>query len=125
MGESKEYVSQAEELGAIHISEEVIASIAAVAAVEVEGVDSLSANLGSDIADLLGKKNLSKGVRLEITENEVTVSISIQVKYGHTIPDVARAVQDAVLTSVADTTGLKVNAVNVNVSGISFEKITK
>jgi uncharacterized alkaline shock family protein YloU len=125
MGEGKEYISQAEEQGTIHISEEVIASIAAVAAVEVEGVGSLSANLGTDIADLLGKKNLSKGVRLEIVENEVTIAVSILVKYGYAIHEVARAVQDAVMASVGDTTGLKVIAVNVNVCGISFERPAK
>ena len=125
MGEGKEYISQAEEMGTIHISEEVIASIAAVAAVEVEGVGSLSANLGTDIADLIGKKNLSKGVRLEIAENEVVVTVSVLVKYGYAIHEVARAVQDAVMASVEDTTGLKVTAVNVNVCGISFERPAK
>lgn len=125
MGEGKEYVSQVEEMGTIHISEEVIASIAAVAAVEVEGVGSLSANLGTDIADLLGKKNLSKGIRLEITENEVTVSVSVLIKYGYAIHEVARAVQDAVLTSVENTTGLKVTAVNVHVCGVAFDRPAK
>lgn len=125
MGEGKEYISQLEELGTIHISEEVIASIAAMATVEVEGVGSLSANLGTDIADLLGKKNLSKGVRLEITENEVTITVSVLIKYGYAIPEVARAVQDAVMASVEDTTGLKVTAVNVNVCGIAFERPAK
>lgn len=125
MGEGKEYVSQMEEMGAIHISEEVIASIAAVAAVEVEGVGSLSVNLGTDIAELLGKKNLSKGVRLEIAENEVTLSVSVLIKHGYAIHEVARAVQDAVMTSVESTTGLRVAAVNVHVCGVSFEKAAK
>ena len=125
MGEGKEYISQAEEMGTIHISEDVIASIAAVAAVEVEGVGSLATNLGTDLADLLGKKNLSKGVRLELAEQQVTVDISIMVKYGYAIHEVAKAVQDAVFSSVEDTTGLKVTAVNVHVNGVAFERPAK
>ena len=65
MSENKEYVSRCDELGNIHISEEVLAGIAAAAALEVDGVSSLAANLGSDIAELLGKKNLAKGVRVK------------------------------------------------------------
>lgn len=117
----KEYVSQVEEMGSIHISEEVIASIAAVAAVEVEGVSSLAPNLGSDIAEMLGsKKNLSKGVHLQMAEDGVVVEVSLLVAYGNAIQDVAKAVQDAVISGVEAMTGLTVTAVNVNVVGISF-----
>ena len=67
MADGKEYVSRPDELGNIHISEEVLAVIAAAAAMEVEGVGSLAANLGSDIAELLGgKKNLSKGIHIAV-----------------------------------------------------------
>ena len=122
----KEYVSQIEEMGSIHISEEVVSSIAAAAAVEVEGVSSLAANLGSDIADLLSnKKNLSKGVRLQMTEEGVVVDVAVLVRYGNAIQDVAKAVQDAVISGVEAMTGLTVTAVNVNVVGISFVKPEK
>lgn len=122
----KEYVSQIEEMGSIHISEEVISSIAAAAAVEVEGISSLAANLGSDIAELLSnRKNLSKGVRLQMTEEGVVVDVAVLVKYGNAIQDVAKAVQDAVISGVEAMTGLTVTAVNVNVVGISFSKLEK
>ncbi len=122
----KEYVSQIEEMGSIHISEEVVSSIAAAAAVEVEGVSSLAANLGSDIAELLSnRKNLSKGVRLQMTEEGVVVDVAVLVKYGNAIQDVAKAVQDAVISGVEAMTGLTVTAVNVNVVGISFGKLEK
>ena len=122
----KEYVSQIEEMGSIHISEEVVSSIAAAAAVEVEGVSSLAANLGSDIAELLSsKKNLSKGVRLQMTEEGVVVDVAVLVKYGYAIQDVAKAVQDAVSSGVEAMTGLTVTAVNINVVGISFGKTEK
>lgn len=124
MGENKEYCTHTDELGSIHISEEVLAVIAAAAALEVEGVNSLSANLGSDLAELLGKKNLARGIRIQVTEDSVLVELSILVKYGHPIPDVARAVQDAVYTNIESMSGLHVEAVNINVGGIVFDRET-
>ena len=100
MGEGREYVSRSDELGNIHISEEVLAVIAAAAALEVEGVGGLAANLGTDLAELLGKKNLSRGIRLQVEEENVTVEVAILVKYGYTIPDVGHAVQEAVAGSI-------------------------
>ena len=125
MGEGKEYVSRSDELGNIHISEEVLAGIAAAAALEVEGVGGLAANLGTDLAELLGKKTLSRGIRLEVAEENVTVDVNILVKYGHTIPEVGRAVQEAVMSSIEATSGLTVEAVNVNVGGVIFDKETR
>ena len=88
MSDNKEYVSRCDELGNIHIS--VLAGIAAAAALEVDGVSSLAANLGSDIAELLGKKNLAKGVRVKTEEDKVEVELSVLIVYGHTIPRWAR-----------------------------------
>lgn len=120
MSDSREYVSRSDELGNIHISEEVLAAISAAAALEVEGVSSLAANLGSDIAELLGKKNLAKGVRVQMEDEKVTVDLSILMAYGHTIPEVGRAVQDGVKNAVESMTGLEIAAVNVNVGGVTF-----
>lgn len=122
MADAREYISRHDELGNIHISEEVLAVISAAAALEVEGVSGLAANLGSDLAELLGKKSLSRGIHLQVAEENVTVEIAIMVKYGYTIPDVARAVQEAVASNVEATSGLHVEAVNVNVGGVVFEK---
>ena len=111
MSENREYVSRSDELGNIHISGEVLASIAAAAALEVEGVSGLSANLGSDIAELLSnKKNLTKGVHIQVEDEQVTVELAVLMSYGHTIPEVGRAVQDAVKSSVESMTGLTVAA---------------
>ena len=125
MAESREYVSRSDELGNIHISEEVLAVIAAAAALEVEGVGGLAANLGSDLAELLGKKNLSRGIRLHVEGESVTIDVAILVKYGYTIPDVARAVQEGIAGSVEATSGLSVAAVNVSVGGVVFDKEPK
>ena len=120
MSENKEYVSRSDELGNIHISEEVLAGIAAAAALEVDGVSGLAANLGGDIAELMGKKSLSKGVRIQMEDEKVTAELSILMAYGHTIPEVGRAVQEGVKNAVESMTGLEIAAVNVNVGGITF-----
>ena len=122
MSENKEYVSRSDELGNIHISEEVLAAIAAAATLEVEGVNALSANLGSDLAELLGKKHLAKGIQVAMEEEKVKVELSVLMEYGHTIPEVGKAVQDNVKNAIESMTGLEVAAVNVAVSGIAFEK---
>ena len=121
MAETKEYITQVDELGNIHISEEVLAVIAAAAALEVDGVSSLASG-GKDIADLWGKKNLARGIRVQVDDEQVQVELTIMVKYGYTILDVARAVQDAVFTNVESMSSLKVQSVNINVGGVSFEK---
>ncbi len=123
MADAREYVSRPDELGNIHISEEVLAVIAAAAALEVEGVGSLAANLGTDLAELLGgKKNLAKGVHITVEEESVRVDVAVLIKYGYTIPAVAREVQEAVYSAIENTSGLTVECVNVQVSGIVFER---
>ena len=126
MSENKEYISQIQEKGSLHISEEVIMSIAAMAALEVEGVSGLGVGRGSDIAEMLGKKNPGKGIRITIDEaNSITVDCSIVVKMGQSVIDVAKAVQEAVTSSVESVTGLKIIEVNVTVAGVALPKEQK
>lgn len=121
MAEGKEYISCPDELGTIHISEDVLAVTAAAAALEVEGIGGLAANLGSDIAELLaGRKNLSRGVRVTVAENSVTVDISLLVKYGSSVQEAAKAVQNAVSEAIVNASGFTVTAVNVHVAGVAF-----
>ena len=120
MSENKEYVSRSDEMGNIHISEEVLAAITAAAALDVEGVSGLAANLGSDIAELLGKKNLAKGVHVRMEDDKVEVELSVLMGYGHTIPEIGRAIQDGVKSAIESMTGLEVSVVNVSVAGITF-----
>ena len=121
MADSKDYVSHSDELGNIHISEEVLTAIAAAAALEVEGVGSLAASSGKDMSDRVGKKSLSKSIRIRMDEEDrVELEVCILMAYGHTIPETGRAVQEAVRTSIESMTGLEVTCVHVNVSGVSF-----
>ncbi len=126
MAEGREYISCPDELGCIHISEEVLAVTAAAAALEVEGVGGLAANLGSDLAELLaGRKNLSRGVRVTVAESVVTVDISVLIRYGFAVQKAARAVQDAVASAIENASGLHVEAVNVHVVGVSLAQSKK
>ncbi len=122
MGEGKEYVSRPDEMGGIHIAEEVLAVIAAAAAQEVDGVSALAGGIGNDLADRMSGKKLSRGIDIRVDGEAVLIRVAILVKYGHVIPDVGRAVQDAVMSAVENTTGLKVESVNVHVVGVAFPK---
>ena len=123
MGENKEYAICGEEKGSINISEEVLASIAASAALEVEGVASLSGSISKEIAELLGgKKNLAKGVKITSENNELTVEIFALVRLGYAVHEVASKVQDAVASAVESMTGFTVKNVNVNICGIAMDR---
>ncbi|HIQ68950.1 MAG TPA: Asp23/Gls24 family envelope stress response protein [Candidatus Avoscillospira stercorigallinarum] len=127
MSESKEYVSQTLEHGAIHISEEVIATIAALAVQDVEGVYGLNTTLSSsELSKLAKRAQQGKGIRLVISEDdEISVDCYIVVLYGHSVVDVAKAVQETVTSAVESTTGRKVKNVNVNISGITLPRPAK
>ena len=119
MAENKQYISQMQDNGSVMISEDVVATIVMQAMKDVEGVVSLSAKPGADIADIIGKKNWGKGVRIEIAEdNALTIECDIQIGYGQSVLTVAQAVQTTVTSQVESMTGVKVSAVNVNVCGI-------
>lgn len=123
MADNKEYLTQTDELGNIMISEDVLAVITAAAATEVEGVAGLY-GAGKELTELLGIKNQTRGVHIQLTEQSVRVELSISVKYGFTVVEVAKAVQDAVYTNIESMTGLKAECVNVNVGGVAFERKT-
>ncbi len=108
------------ELGTVEISEEVLCTIASVAANEVEGVVSLSASLGGNLKDLITKKYAGKGISVENTENGLIITASIVVRYKCNVQDVAVKVQDAILSAVQDMTNYQVEAVNVNVVNVQI-----
>lgn len=114
------YWSTSGDQGTIKISEDVVASIAALATTETEGVSSLYTSLSADIANFLGKRNLSKGVKVQIAGDTVTVEVGFLAAFGCNIQDVAKSVQGAVKTSIESMTGLQVAGVDVFVGGIAF-----
>ena len=110
----------------IKISNDVVAVIAGVAVSEVPGVASMSGGFAGGISEVLsGKKNLSKGIKVDAGEKDVKIDVNIIVEYGSRIPDVAFEIQNRVKKSVENMTGLKVAEVNVHVQGVRTEKEDK
>lgn len=108
------------------ISEEVISIIAGLAAAEVEGVSGMTLGFVDGINQMLGNnKKYTKGVKIELDGNDVTIDLYVIVKYGVKIPDVAFSIQNSVKNSVESMTGLIVKAVNINVQGVTFDKEKK
>lgn len=112
-------------LGSIKISEEVVKIIAGLATTEIKGVAGMSGGLAGGIAEMLGRKNLSKGVKAEVGEKETAIDISVIVEYGSNIQEVAIQIQNNVKNAVESMTGLKVKEVNVNIQGVSFGQEVK
>ncbi|MCI6760857.1 MAG: Asp23/Gls24 family envelope stress response protein [Clostridiales bacterium] len=126
MAENKEYFTQEMENGSIQISEDVVASVTGMAVLEVEGVCGLSSSIGTDIAEMLGMKTLSKGVRLSTTETgALRIDCDVVSKFGQNIFELAKNVQENVKSSVESVTGLRVAEVNVTVCGIALPKDSK
>lgn len=113
------------DVGSIRIADEVVGIIAGMAATEVSGVAGMSAGLVGGIAEMLGKKNLAKGVKVEVGEREAAVDLYIIVEYGVRIPDIALRVQENVKRGIESMTGLDVVEVNVHVQGVGFNQDSK
>lgn len=108
------------ELGVVKIADEVVSIIAGLAATDIEGVASMSGGIGGGIAEVLGRRQFSKGVKVEVGEEEAKIEIFIIVNYGTRIPDVAWDIQESVKKAVETMTGLRVVHVNIHVQGVHF-----
>lgn len=117
-----ECVSENIKLGNICIADDVVASIAGIAATEVKGVSKLTGNISKELIGKLGKKSLANGVKIEIEDGNVSCMISLEVEYGNSIKKVSEEVQSKVKQAIENMTGLNVIVVNVTVSGIKLEK---
>ncbi|MCR5757725.1 MAG: Asp23/Gls24 family envelope stress response protein [Selenomonas sp.] len=120
MEQAKEMVKKDNSLGSIRIADEVVSIIAGLAATEVEGIAGMSGGIAGGIAEILGRKNFAKGVKVEVGEKEAAVDLYIIVKYGVRIPDVALAAQENVKQAIENMTGLSVVEVNIHVQGVGF-----
>ena len=109
-------------IGEVRIADEVVAIIAGLAATEVDGVDSMAGNITNEVIGKLGIKNLSKGVKVDVLEGVVTVSLALNLKYDYSIMEVTKKVQEKVKNAVENMTGLEVADVNIKVAGVEMEK---
>ncbi len=108
------------DLGEVVISDDVIAVISAMAAMEVDGVVSMAGNITAELVAKLGKKKLSRGVRVVVDDNNVMIDLSIVLRMNEKIVDISKKVQDKVKTTVENMTGMKVANVNVNISSVEL-----
>ena len=113
-------LSRKEKLGEVKIADEVVAMIAGLAATEVEGVDSMAGNITNELVGKLGMKNLNRGVKIRVDDDHVSVELSLNMKYGYSIPDVSEKVQERVRTAIETMTGLTVLEVNIKIAGVSM-----
>ena len=108
--------------GSVRIASEVVKIIAGLAATEVKGVAGMSGGVVDGFAELLKKKNLSKGVKVEVGEKQAAVDLFIVIEYGARIPDTAYVVQENVKRAIESMTGLEVVEVNVHIQGVEFKQ---
>ncbi|MBQ8559691.1 MAG: Asp23/Gls24 family envelope stress response protein [Tyzzerella sp.] len=110
-----------DQLGEVVIADEVVAVIAGLAAMEVEGVASMAGDATKELISKLGKKTLSKGVKVDILEGVVTVALTLNLKYGYNVMDISGKVQEKVKVAIENMTGLTVADVNIRVTGVEVE----
>jgi len=110
------------QIGEVQIADDVVAIIAGLAATEVEGVHSMAGNITNELVSKLGMKNLSKGVKIEVTTDSVLVDVAINMKYGYSIPKISEAVQERVKQAIENMTGLHVEIVNIRIAGVKTEE---
>ncbi|MBM6947403.1 Asp23/Gls24 family envelope stress response protein [Mordavella massiliensis] len=111
-------IKEDENLGEVKIADEVVAIIAGLAAMEVEGVASMSGNATKELISKLGMKSLSKGVKVDVLEGIVTVSLKLNLKYGYNVMEICQKVQEKVKASIENMTGLTVADVNIRIAGV-------
>lgn len=111
--------------GEVQIADEVVAIISSLAALEVEGVAKMSGNVPNELVSKLGMKNLSKGVKVEVSPESVMIDLALEMKYGYSIPKVSEQVQERVKSAIESMTGLTVERVNVRIVGVAVDKPQK
>jgi len=115
-----EAVGEDEAFGNIKIAQDVVATIAGLATADIEGIAGMSGGISDGIAQILGRKQLTKGVKVEVADTDAKIDLFVIVEYGCRINEVAKKVQEAVKAAVENMTGLVVSSINVNVQGIAF-----
>jgi len=119
--ERNTYTIQTDEnLGEVKIADEVVAIIAGLAAMEVEGVSSMTGNATRELVSKFGMKSLSKGVKVDVLDGIVTVSLVLNLNYGYSIKDTTQKVQEKVKAAIENMTGLEVADVNIRVAGVDM-----
>jgi len=122
MAENKSYIKSTDEKGSINICQNVVAVIAAAAAVDVDGVYGLYQSPGKEITTVSGKKGISKGIRINMDNDNITVDVYFIANLGYAVNEIGEKVQKAVKTAIEEAVGANVSTVNVHICGVSLKK---
>ena len=109
-------------MGQVQIADEVVAIIAGLAATEVEGVASMAGNITNELVSKLGKKSLSKGIRVKVEDGIVNVNVALNIAYGYSVPKTCKKVQEKVKAAIENMTGLEVEKVDIQIANVSISK---
>ena len=109
-------------MGQVQIADEVVAIIAGLAATEVEGVASMAGNITNELVSKLGKKSLSKGIRVKVEDGIVSVNVALNIAYGYSVPKTCKKVQEKVKAVIENMTGLEVEKVDIQIANVSISK---
>lgn len=113
---------QGDAFGEVRIADDVVANIAALAALEIEGVATTAGNITKELMSKAGMKTVNKGVRIEMVDSVVSVDIALIMEYGYNIPTTCKTVQERIKTAIENMTGLEVSDVNIRIAGIDMAK---
>ena len=105
-------------MGQVQIADEVVAIIAGLAATEVEGVASMAGNITNELVSKLGKKSLSKGIRVKVEDGIVNVNVALNIAYGYSVPKTCKKVQEKVKAAIENMTGLEVEKVDIQIANV-------
>ena len=109
-------------MGQVQIADEVVAIIAGLAATEVEGVASMAGNITNELVSKLGKKSLSKGIRVKVEDGIVNVNVALNIAYGYSVPKTCKKVQEKVKAAIENMTGLEVEKVDIQIANVNISK---
>ncbi len=117
------YVLQGDDnVGSVQIADDVVAVIAGLAATEVDGVSAMAGNITNELMSKVGVRNLTKGVKVEIYNQNVKVELAVMMEYGYNIPTTCAKVQEKVKSTIENMTGLTVTDVNIRIAGVDMKK---
>lgn len=118
-------LKEEENVGVVQIADDVVAMIASLATTEVEGVSAMAGNITNELMSKVGMKSLTKGVKVDVLENNVTIDLAVTMEYGYNIPATCQKVQAKVKSAVENMTGLNCTDVNIRIAGVNMKNDKK
>ena len=118
-------LKEEENVGVVQIADDVVAMIASLATTEVEGVSAMAGNITNELMSKVGMKSLTKGVKVDVLENNVTIDLAVTMEYGYNIPVTCQKVQEKVKNAVENMTGLNCTDVNIRIAGVNMKNEKK